>query len=55
MIDAGVKLLQTVGLPTMFCWWLMFRIEKRMDAQTEVLNKIAVLLAELNARQGDGN
>lgn len=55
MVDAGVRLLQTVGLPTMFCWWLMFRIEKRMDLQTEALNKIAVLMAELNAKYDERN
>jgi hypothetical protein len=55
MIDAGVKLLQTVGLPTMFCWWLMFQVQKRMDAQIDALNKIAVTLAELNTKSSEGN
>lgn len=41
MIDGAVSLLKTVGLPTLFCGWLMFRVEKRLDEQTIVLHKIA--------------
>lgn len=41
VIDGAVKLVQTVGLPTLFCLWLMFRVEKRLDAQTTVQQSIA--------------
>ena len=41
------ELLQTVGLPTMFCWWLMFQVQKRLEVQNETLGKIATSLAVL--------
>lgn len=40
MTDGVVKLVQGVGLPAVFCFWLMFRVEKRLDEQTTVLREI---------------
>ena len=48
LIDAGTRLLQTVGFPILVAGWFMFRMEKRLDAMNESLGRIAVLLASLN-------
>jgi hypothetical protein len=34
-------IVQTLGLPACFCIWLMWQVQKRLDEQTAVLNKIA--------------
>lgn len=47
MIEGGVKLLQAVGLPTVFCAWLMLRVEKRLDEQTSVLRETAKSMAAI--------
>ena len=41
MVTPIVELLKAVGLPTLFCLWLMLRVEKRLDSQTEKLTSIA--------------
>jgi hypothetical protein len=51
LLDAAIGLIQTVGFPIVVCGWFMFRMEKRIDAQTEVLNQIARLLAKLTEQE----
>lgn len=41
LVTPIVELLKAVGLPTLFCLWLMLRVEKRLDSQTEKLTSIA--------------
>ena len=40
MISAAVELVRSLGAPLVFCGWLMWRVEKRLDKQTELLEKI---------------
>ena len=47
LIESAVKLLQAVGLPTVFCGWLMLRVEKRLDKQTTVLEETATAMAAI--------
>lgn len=55
MLDAGVKLIQTVGFPIVVCGWFMFRMEKRLDEQTKVLQTIAEHLKLLNEKVTAGD
>lgn len=48
MVDAAVKLLQTVGFPILVCGWFMFRMEKRLDQMIELLQDLLKLLATDN-------
>lgn len=41
-----VTLLQTFGLPTFMCLWFMFRLEKLIAANTNVLAVVAQLLPD---------
>lgn len=54
-IDTIAKLIQTVGFPILTASWFMFRMEKKQDAQIELLHKVTALLAEINAKVGEGN
>ena len=45
LIEPAKQLLQTVGLPTLFCLWLMLRVEKRLDEQTRILTDMAASMS----------
>ena len=42
--ESAVKML---GLPTLFCLWLMFRMEKKQDEQTAELKGIGTSLSAI--------
>jgi hypothetical protein len=45
LVTPVVEMLKAVGLPTLFCLWLMWRVEKRLDEQTKTLGEIALSMA----------
>jgi hypothetical protein len=46
-IDSVVQLVQGVGLPALFCAWLMFRVERRLDEQTTTLKSISDAMGKI--------
>jgi hypothetical protein len=57
LVAPVVKLITAVGLPTVFCGWLMTRVEKRLDEQTKVLTQIATSMAAIleHVRESDND
>lgn len=47
IMDNAVKIVQGVGLPALFCLWLMFRVEKRLDGQTAVMMEISKAMSAI--------
>lgn len=45
LIESASKVIASIGLPALFCLWLMFRVEKRLDEQTSVLRETAAAMA----------
>jgi len=51
IIDGIVQVIQTVGFPIVACLWFMFRMEKKIEAQTAVMREIADALRQHLANQ----
>lgn len=42
-----VDLVKALGLPGTFCLWLMWRVEQRLDRQTDLLREAGQCLARI--------
>ena len=52
IVAAASQLIQQVGFPIVVCGWFMFRAEKLLKEQTDVLTKIAVALGADVKKEG---